>query len=276
MFETYNLEIHAWHGCNLACESCAHYSSLGFRGGPTAEMCENWMELWAARLRPRIFSILGGEPTLNRDLERIIRSAARIFPDSAIRIVSNGFLLGKHPGLVSLLSELRGRAHLEISVHHGSEEFQSRFRPVMELVKQWQASGTDIRMRLASTAWTRRYKMNGNQIDFPDGDPVSAWSSCYGKGCKQLYMGHLWKCAPIAYFGLWPSNVSVEPVWQNLADSYTPLLADCSDDELGSFLGCREEAVCRLCPSQLEKFELPIPFRSPGVASENDQSRRRR
>ena len=42
MFEISNLEIHAWHGCNLACESCAHYSSLGFGGRPN---CGDMREL---------------------------------------------------------------------------------------------------------------------------------------------------------------------------------------------------------------------------------------
>jgi hypothetical protein len=261
VFEISNLEIHAWHGCNLACESCAHYSSLGFRGGPSAEICQNWMESWAPRVWPRTFSIVGGEPTLNRDLERIIRSAARLWQNSTIRVVTNGFMLSKHPQLVSLMSALRGRAFLEISSHHSSEEFQRRFRPVRELAERWKASGVDVRLIAADARWTRRYTMKGHEIEFLNGDPRLAWESCVGKRCKQIYLGRLWKCPPVAYFGLWPSGINVEKVWQDLAKRSIPLPADCSDDELASFLDREEEEVCRLCPSRLERFELPIPFK---------------
>jgi Radical SAM superfamily/4Fe-4S single cluster domain len=261
VFEISNLEIHAWHGCNLACESCAHYSSLGFQGGPSAQMCEEWMELWADRLQPGTFSIVGGEPTLNRDLESIIQSAARLWPTSLIRIVTNGFMLGRHPGLVSLMDKLRGRAFIEISSHHSSDEFQRRFRPVKELAAEWKTRGVDIRVKPADARWTRRYMTNSNRIEFLDGDPRLAWESCVGKRCKQIYLGRLWKCPPIAYFGLWPSGVAVDAVWVDLAASYAPLPPDCSDDDLTEFLGREQEEVCRLCPSYLQHFDLPIPFK---------------
>jgi hypothetical protein len=262
VFEVANLEVHAWHGCNLACESCSHYSSLGMRGGPTAQICEDWMGSWAQRLSPRTFSIVGGEPTLNRDLARIVQSAASIWPRSEIRVVTNGFLLAKHTELPAVMSKLRGRAFLEISSHHGSEEFQAKFRPVRELAEGWEKDGVDIRIKSADQIWTRRYAVNGDQVDFLNGDPRSAWQSCVGKHSKQIYLGKLWKCPPITYFDLLPSSVRVEPFWRNLAGSYKALPADCSDDELATFLGREEEDVCRLCPSKLERFELPNPLKA--------------
>jgi hypothetical protein len=262
LFEVPNVEIHAWHGCNLACESCSHYSSLGLRGGPTAQMCEDWMELWAHRLSPRIFSIVGGEPTLNRDLARIVDAAASIWSRSEIRVVTNGFLLARHTALPAVMSKLRGRAFLEISSHHGSEEFQARFHPVRELAERWKKSGVDVRISSADQTWTRRYEVNGDRVDFLNGNPRSAWQSCVGKHCKQIYFGKLWKCPPITYFGLLPNSVRVEPFWQTLAGSYKALLADCSDDELANFLGREEEEVCRLCPSRLELFDLPNPLKA--------------
>jgi len=255
-----NLEIHAWHGCNLSCESCAHYSSLGVRGGPTAEMCESWMQLWAPRLRPRVFSIVGGEPTLNRHLARIVQSAASAWPHSEIRVVTNGFQLGRHPDLPLIMSKLRGRAFLEISSHHSSEDFRARFRPVRELAERWAEAGVDVRITPSDENWTRRYAMNGSQIEFLDGDPRAAWEACIGKKCPQIYLGMLWKCPPIAYLDLLPARIHVEPAWRTLAGSYRPLLADCSDADLAAFLCREEENVCRLCPSQLERFELPNPL----------------
>src|SRR5277367_3247989 len=84
MLEIGNLEIHAWHGCNLGCESCSHYSPLGMQDGPTLVQCAQWIDAWSNRLRPAVFSILGGEPTLNRDLVRIVEHAITAFPESRI------------------------------------------------------------------------------------------------------------------------------------------------------------------------------------------------
>jgi hypothetical protein len=191
-----------------------------------------------------------------------VQSAASFWPRSEIRVVTNGFLLAKHKALPEVMSKLRGRAVLEISSHHGSEEFQSRFRPVRELAEGWVKDGVDIRFISADQIWTRRYVVNGDQVDFLNGDPRSAWESCVGKHCKQIYLGKLWKCPPITYFDLLPGSVRVEPFWRNLVGSYKALLADCSDEELATFLGREEEDVCRLCPSKLERFELPNPLKA--------------
>jgi hypothetical protein len=225
-------------------------------------MCETWMAPWASRLQPKTFSILGGEPTLNRELERIVRSAATLWPQSIIRLVSNGFLLNKHPGLAPLMAQLRGRAYIEVSSHHSSEEFQRRFRTVWELAKEWRAQGVNFQITAADERWTRRYKSSANRIDFLDGDPRAAWKACAGKYCRQIYLGKLWKCPPVAYFGVWPSRIQVDKVWRDLAASYVPLDTDCTDDELATFLAREEEEVCRLCPSRLERFDLPNPLKS--------------
>jgi hypothetical protein len=103
--------------------------------------------------------------------------------------------------------------------------------------------------------------VNGDRIDFLNGNPRSAWEACVGKHCPQIYSGKLWKCPPITYFELLPTGIHVEPVWRDLAKSYKAIAPDCSDNDLATFLGREEEDVCRLCPSQLERFELPNPLK---------------
>jgi hypothetical protein len=265
MFELPNLEIHAWHGCNLRCESCSHYSSLGLRGGPSPEECESWMAAWANRLRPRLFSILGGEPTLNPGLARIVAIAGRLWPRSRIRVVTNGFLLSNHPDLPAVMEALPGRCFLEVSSHHPSQTFQEAFAPVRRVVADWlRKYRIDVRIVNADQRWTRRYTSADGRIDFLGTADTArtAWQICEGKKCKQLYQGLLWKCPPVAYFGLMVRTVSVEQRWRQLVSRYAPLDPRSTDADLLRFLGREDEDVCSLCPAHLERFSLPNPLPS--------------
>src|SRR5579863_9651800 len=124
-----NLEIHAAHACNLTCESCSHFSDQGHKGVLTLTEAENWMEPWAPRLDPLVFSILGGEPTINPELVGVFALARRHWPRALIRIVTNGFFLRRHPDLPRLLRN-DGNALLYLSVHHDSAPYEELLSPI--------------------------------------------------------------------------------------------------------------------------------------------------
>ena len=85
-----NLEIHAAHACNLACESCSHYSNHGHKGIVSLDEAREWLAPWAPRLAPQVFSILGGEPTIHPDLTSLCELARGMFPKATLRVVTNG------------------------------------------------------------------------------------------------------------------------------------------------------------------------------------------
>src|SRR5580698_5236680 len=95
--ERLTIEVHLSHTCNLSCESCSHYSDFHFAGALSLEVAEDWYRSWSPRVQPDRFTLLGGEPTLNRDLVPHVRLARRYWPRAQIRIVSNGFFLHRHP-----------------------------------------------------------------------------------------------------------------------------------------------------------------------------------
>lgn len=255
-----NLEIHAWHGCNLACESCSHFSSLNLRGGPSAEDCRSWMAAWHHRLEPVVFSILGGEPTMNRDLVAIVEAAVEYWPRSHVRVVTNGFYLHRHPRLPQALQRA-GRSILEVSSHHSSETFQRRFAPVRALVDEWRRThGLNVRVIEADRYWSRRYHADDHAIRFFESDARKAWTACPAKYCMQLHDGKLWKCAPAAYFEMVARTRRADPAAHALFGGYAPLAPSATDAELDGFLAQEEEEICRLCPERLERFELPMPL----------------
>lgn len=69
MLNINSLEFHIMHSCNLSCQQCSHYSNLKLGGGITSiqDAKENY-DLWSSRVQPKVFALLGGEPTLNPNL----------------------------------------------------------------------------------------------------------------------------------------------------------------------------------------------------------------
>lgn len=262
-FSIGNLEMHAWHGCNLSCDSCSHYSSVGLHGGPTPDECREWMDSWSARLVPAQFSILGGEPAANRYLTEIVTLAVERWPNSEIRLVTNGLLLHRHPKLPVALA--RARSHvLVLSSHHASVSYQRQLEPVRQLLKQWAARhALNYRIVEAETFWTRRYHADTSTVRFFDSDSRQAWSVCVGKHCVQLYDRRLWKCPPVAYFDLVANSRTVDDDSLRRRNTYRPLDPSCDDSALSSFLTLEDEPICALCPERPLSFALanPLPVR---------------
>jgi len=255
MIECANLELHVAHGCNLSCESCAHYSNHHHAGMLSLAAAREWLLAWNQRLSPRQFSLLGGEPCLNSALPQFVWLAREKFPTSEIIVVSNGFLLNQHPRLPVALRGTKTTLH--ISVHHDSDEYQRKLEPVRELVADWQRRwGIDVSWRDSFENWTRRYRGFGKEMQpFDDGDPEASWRSCPAKWCLQLHEGKLWKCPAIAYLGMQDRKYGLGDEWRPYLE-YEPLGPDCSDVELWEFVERQTEAVCGMCPARVERMGL--------------------
>src|SRR4051812_48071659 len=108
------LELHVAHACNLSCESCSHYSNHAHKGILEPARAEGWMRPWSKRIALEELNLLGGEPTMNPHLSKLVVLARKYWPAAHIRIITNGFLLQRHPELPSTLSA-DGNASLSLS-----------------------------------------------------------------------------------------------------------------------------------------------------------------
>lgn len=262
-----NLELHLVHGCNLACEGCSHFSDQGPPGRLSLREADDWMAPWSGRLAPAELSLLGGEPALHPDLAAFVPLARRRFPAATIRIVTNGFLLARHPDLPRALAD-DGDAHLYLSVHHSSPEYRARLRPVLELLQGWREDhGVSWSRYRSFDRWTRRYHGAGADMrPFTDGDPRGSWEHCTARTCRQLYRGALWKCPPLAYLHLVDDVHALPDDWDPFR-RYESLPPDCTDAALDAFLAREEEPACALCPASPERLQIPLPFRGAGGAT---------
>jgi len=71
------LDVHVAFGCNMTCESCAHYSNHAHAGNIAPGELERQIALWNRKIAPQKFRLLGGEPTLNKDLPDLARISHR-------------------------------------------------------------------------------------------------------------------------------------------------------------------------------------------------------
>ncbi|MBL8487105.1 MAG: radical SAM protein [Rhodocyclaceae bacterium] len=256
------LELHVAHACNLACESCAHYSNHGHAGLLDPAEAAAWMDAWHGRIAPRTFSLVGGEPSLNPRLAEFMPLVRARWPETAIRIVSNGWFLHRHPDLPARMAA-DGNAALFLSVPHASPEYRARLAPVEALLEGWRRDHGIVVGRYESHArWTRRYRGFGPAMaPYADGRPRRSWERCVARDYPQLHAGRLWKCPAIAYLGLQDARFGLPHAWRPYLD-YRGLAPDCDDAALAGFLAAEEEAVCGMCPADPERFEPPSPLRA--------------
>lgn len=254
------LELHASHACNLTCESCSHYSNHGFTGAILPAEAERQMALWAHRVDPQIFSVMGGEPTLNPKLTEVVAAAVKLFP--RVEVASNGFFLLRHPELGRALGQASEYGRLVVSVH--GDDYAETLDGAIKCGERW-AEEYGIRLIVrryeANRPWTRRYTGYASSMrPYDHGDPTASHAICPANTCVQLHHGKLWKCPIMAYLPMMAERFpELRTPWA-LGLSYEPLSPEASDAELAEFLRRQAEPVCGLCPSQPQPFLPPSPL----------------
>ncbi len=259
------LELHVAHGCNLLCESCSHYSDQGHDGIVSVAEADAWMGLWSRRLHPSRFALLGGEPTIHPQLSDLVVLSRRHWPDAQLQVVTNGFLLHRHPQLPVVLAG-DANASISVSIHHTGAAYREKLAPVVRLLHDWvRRYGIRVDYRPSHGSWTRRYTGTGAAMQpFDDGQPRRSWENCTAKLCHQLFEGKIWKCPAVAYLRLQDAKYGLGVAWRPYLQ-YEPLSADCSAAQLEAFFDAEDEPCCRMCPARPERFALPSPLPNADV-----------
>lgn len=254
------LEIHVAHSCNLVCEGCSHYSDQGHEGIVSLAEADTWMRLWKRRVRPARFSLLGGEPTIHPQLAALVALSRRHWPDAQLQVVTNGFLLHRHPELPVVLAN-DPNASISVSIHHTGRPYREKLMPVVRLLLDWvRRYGIRVEYRPSHAAWTRRYHGSGTAMEpFADGQPRRSWEQCTAKRCHQLFQGKIWKCPAVAYLQLQDAKYGLGRAWQPYM-RYEPLSPDCTGEQLEAFFRAEDESCCRMCPADPQRFALPSPL----------------
>jgi hypothetical protein len=223
--------------------------------------------MWNRRIYPQTFSLLGGEPTIHPQLPEFLSLARSNWPGAALRIVTNGFFLHRHPNLPLVMRD-DPNACLYLSIHHDAPEYQEKLKPILELVTSWvKQYGIRAACYQSHKNWTRRYNGFGAEMEpFADEQPRRSWEVCPSRYCPQLFEGKIWKCGPLAYLKMQDARYHLSEKWRPYLQ-YEPLEPGCTEQMAYEFFMREDESSCGMCPANPQRFQLPIPLAQPATAA---------
>lgn len=225
------LEYHVVNACNRSCEFCCHYSNFvqPAKLRSVEQAREEWTP-WAERVQPAWFILLGGEPTLNKELEGLAELAREIWTGAKIGLFTNGHRLEKFPRLPSLLDTL------DFSLYDAKEraEMQAKVQPFRD-------AGVKVTFADFTRAnWLEFYNLvDGKPQPWQDNRPAEAWANCSARYCHVLYENKLWKCPQVAF------HKTVDIDWEHFV-GYKPCTLE---DDPKEWAERTYEDCCRHCPS---------------------------
>jgi hypothetical protein len=239
------VEFYITNVCNLTCRGCNRFNNLNFKGHQRwADHAEAY-EAWAKRLDlPRI-TIIGGEPTLNPDLELWASNLRRLWPDSVIMIQSNGtYLKPMHFDLW-----FKYRVGFGISLHDPNT--------AEEIKAKWQLNGQPMAGFIdAFTFHQSTVIQQDNHFILHDSDPVKAFNACDMKYDHTMYQGKLYKCPAMSNLPDFDQqfDLHLDSRQRELLYSYQPLSVDCPEKTLQEFAATKDTPIaqCEFCPSELQ------------------------
>jgi len=234
------VEFYITNVCNLTCRGCNRFNDLNFKGHQYWDDYAEEYEKWAERLDlPRI-TIIGGEPTLNPDLEKWCANLRRLWPNAVIMIQTNGTYF--KPQYKKLWDKYAVGFGLSL---HNPETADA-------LKEQWKY--------LAGTfeAFTFHQSTVIKQDDhwiLHNSNAKTAFNSCDMKHDHTMYNGKLYKCPAMSGLPDFDKqfDLRLDDRQRELLYSYEPLTADCSEKELQDFVATKDTHIpqCEFCPQEL-------------------------
>jgi len=238
------VEFYITNVCNLACRGCNRFNNYHFKGHQRWADYSDAYEAWSTRLDlPRI-TILGGEPTLNPDLELWAMNLRRLWPDSVIMIQSNGtYLRPEHFDLW-----FKYRVGFGLSLHNPDT--------AENIKQQWHLNGFPM------AGFIEAFTFHQSSVIERDGyfelhtsDPVKAFNCCDMKHDHTMYQGKLYKCPAMSNLPDFDQqfDLRLDQRQRELLYSYKPLAHDCDELELQKFLADKDSPIpqCEFCPQEL-------------------------
>ena len=177
------VEFHLADHCNLNCAGCLHFTPLAEKWCVRPETVERDLAALRSKFRYiRHVTLLGGEPLLNPDYEKIVEVVHRVSPESLITIVTNG---------VSLKGEALER-FLEVCKRFSVRVKWTIYPPLRnrksELIARFKQAGIRVFTIEAGDFYVKMKPEGGN--------PKSALRFCRKTTyCPYLREGRIYTCA---------------------------------------------------------------------------------
>jgi pyruvate-formate lyase-activating enzyme len=261
MFTIPYLEMPITHICSLHCDGCSAYSNYNIKKTVALDDALAWFRAWSARISPRRFRILGGEPFLHPHLPEILLAVRRHWPQTHIQLTTNGLNVDRHPMVAHILA--LPEMSLHISVHSREDKYIERMQKSIAIVNEW-ITRYGVRAYTGDNVsfWNRFHKGLGRDMQpFTDNDFRASWKVCHSTHCLNLLEGRLWKCPQLGNLRLVAEKFELHrnPAWQPYL-SYPGIGLEASDEQLAALLRQTSgpEQVCDMCPAVPQHYEKDI------------------
>ena len=238
------LEIYITNVCNLTCRGCNRFNNYNFKGHHLWRDHADKYEEWSKRIAINKISIIGGEPTLNPDLELWAMNLRRLWPDSDIKIQTNGTYI--RPNFAIIHNE--HHVHFAVSLHD--------ITTADDIIKSWkQLLGSQFDTFLEGFVFhtANIIEQDDHFILDCSNDKHTAFNACDMKHDHTMYQGNLYKCPSMALYPEFNNqfDLRLSNEQQELLNRYRPLSADCTEEELQQFVSTRDTPIdqCSLCSS---------------------------
>ena len=179
------LVVNVCDHCNLNCWGCDHFSPLSparFEDPDRIRKDLNRLhELIGDRVK--IFSVMGGEPLLHPRINEILNSVSEVFPESEIRLDTNGTLLMKMDD--DFFRICREKNVMLVVTKYPIEFDYDRAAEML--------SSKGVRFRCGPEGIKTSYHL---PLDLAGGqDPRQSFMSCFHvDSCQMLTEGRIWPC----------------------------------------------------------------------------------
>lgn len=240
------------YGCNLRCEFCSPLSPY-LKGYIPADELLNSYAQWREKIRPKYFTLSGGEPFLHPELVRIIRESAKIWNDSKLWLTTNGLLLDRVGD--DVLQAIKETGYELIITEH---TFEPEHRKTLDAVyARLKKEGVRFVVRQSRSMWLALYQYDegGNPIPYRS-DPKKAWDCCIYRQAVIIVGENMYKCTPLLHaFYATQKGILDADAWKP-ALSYQPLTLQSTPQEIVVHLRGTEIPECTIC------FDKPVTVHS--------------
>lgn len=251
------METQITQQCNLHCDGCGNYTNYALKDETSFEESKEYFRLWAHRVVPNQFRILGGEPTIHKDLPRFVSLFFEVWPGSQRQVVTNGAFLDRHPTLPDILKATD--TSIQLSFHSNDPKYLDWVRPRIATLKGWIQRGVKVEFK-DSREFHRQYRGVGRfMLPFADGNARQSWQICPEKSCRTIWRGRLWKCPSIMALPTILSKFDLlgAPDWASYL-TYEGVGLDANDGQLHQFLSRGPETACGMCPATRQPYRKDI------------------
>lgn len=149
--------------CNFNCQNCNRFNNYAFSGYQTWVDYKDTYKKWSNIISLDSWSILGGEPTTNKDYLSWIKGIHELWPAAKGRLITNGSLLKPDDTeLYNTIKNTNGMVFIEIGLHN-----QHRLHEIV-----------DFCLKFLKNPWPNKEQFNQQFINFYNNIKGSTWPAC--------------------------------------------------------------------------------------------------